>query len=202
MPDLTVKKSLGAVAIAAATGLLTAAVVQAQLTSTDNSAAPALDLSTLPMVTSVPDNEATILSVLRRKQRAGDALDTSATGPYGANLRLARAVDTPGGPLRVVPANGHVCLRGEDNVGSLWTCSPTARVAAQGAVLTSRSQANYDILAVYAVLPDGASDATLSGPTGQHAVSINENVVASAPTDDTKLSFRDSSGTQHTLILP
>lgn len=138
-------------------------------------------------------------------QLSADGAPTAAAfeAPLGVDLSRARSVETAAGSVRVAPgADGSVCLGARDAKGSIWTCAPADAAARDGVLLTSRSQADLSLLAAYAVLPDGAHDATLSGPSGERAVEVVDDVVASTRADDTTLSFVDAAGVQHTRALP
>jgi len=113
-------------------------------------------------------------SVLERPQDSGDPVFTTQAGPFGANLKLARSVDTPEGDVRVVPGNGAVCLRAEDDSGHGYACGPTELVE-DGVLMVAMHEVNGDVT-VYGLVPDDAGDVSLTTPDGTETLDVTDNV--------------------------
>lgn len=108
----------------------------------------------------VQPEQAETLRVLRRPQRADDALPAdalAAAGPnrFGRNPELARAVRTATGTGWVVPGDGTVCLVVPDPVdGYATSCAPTGVVATDGLTV---GLADEDDASATTLTPDGAT---------------------------------------------
>jgi hypothetical protein len=154
-------------------------------------------------VTTIQQDQAAAFSVLRRPVAAGDAINTDATGPFGANLRLARRVTADGLSAWVVPANQHICLRGMDAGYPVWSCTTEDEAAKGNLVLSLRDPATDEATAIYALVPDGSSTGTLrdNGAAGA-AVAVKDNLAIKAGTDATTLSYNDKGGEAHTAPVP
>jgi hypothetical protein len=152
--------------------------------------------------TEVPADQAGAFEILRQPQTEGDALPDAGGGPFGANLDLARAVDTAAGTVRVVPANGMVCLRGEDAAGSTWTCAPPEEAEAGELVLTSRD-ANGDLISAVGLLPDGASGLQAVDATGGGSSVPTEDGLFTLTGSGTEgVSFTGPEGQSEAVTLP
>ena len=152
-------------------------------------------------VATVSTKQAMTFAVLRRDQRSGDAIDTDAAGPFGANPKLARKVTTAAGPAWVVPADGAVCLRVADADGFGWTCAPDDEVAASGLLLSLRD-GDMNGTAVYGLLPDGAHDAVVRGSSGSRAVALAEGTVGAKSPDAVSLVYVDAAGSRRSVRVP
>jgi hypothetical protein len=152
-------------------------------------------------VTSVSDLQAQTISVLARAQQAGDAIDTPLAGPYAANPELARQVDTAAGPVWVVPADGHICLRAIDSTDPVWACVSDSD-AAGGRLMLSLRSAGDGLKAIYAVLPAGAVRPQLTTSSGADDVTSASGVIGQQRSDAQSLIFSDAGGGQHTIPLP
>jgi hypothetical protein len=194
--------ALVAAGLCAAIGCTGAAV--ALTASSDNN--PTESLGTTSAVrsepTEVPPDQAASFAILRRPQREGDALRGRGSGPFGANLDLARAVDTEAGTVRVVPANGMICLRGEDEAGSVWTCVPPDVAEASKLVLTSRD-ADGNLLSAVGVLPDGARGVqAVDAAGGGSSVETTDGVFAVDARDAQDVAFTGAGGQSEMVSLP
>jgi hypothetical protein len=164
-------------------------------------AAPIVSANTQARVTAIGADQASAFGILRRDQRASDAIATNAKGPFGANLTLARRVTGDAGDVRVVPANDdYLCLRGEDSVGSVWTCTPTDVAEAGRLVLSLRTPGSSSV-PVYGVVPDGVKSVTLTDATGTRALAVDNNVYTVVADSPTSVEYSDGSGTE-TVRVP
>lgn len=167
---------------------------------------PVESLGTAPVVQSepaeVPADQADAFEILRQPQTEGDAIPDAGSGPFGANLDLARAVDTPAGTVRVVPANGMICLRGEDAAGSTWSCAPPDQAEAGQLVLSSRD-ADGDLISAVGILPDGSGgvDAVDAAGDGSN-VAKKDGVFTVTASDTQAVSFTGPEGQSEAVTLP
>jgi hypothetical protein len=93
--------------------------------------------ATEAMISGPSADQTSSFQVLRQAQRPDDDPGTSKEGPFGANLSLARKVNSAAGTLWVVPANDHVCLRVATKVSTMWACTTTAEAKVGRLVLAS-----------------------------------------------------------------
>ncbi len=166
-----------------------------------NSAQPDLATSShdpsvdAPMITSLPYDQAEAFSILSTPREKGDNPGTGPKGPFGANLALARKVNTVAGPAWLVPANGHLCLRATDSVGAVWTCTTTALAKSGGLIMTIRPEdPQAPAEAIYAAIPDDVAHVQLSGPTESRDVAVMGNVAAVTDSAATTLTVTDAEG--------
>jgi hypothetical protein len=149
-------------------------------------------------VAAVSARQAQIVPALARDQRPEEAIDSGDAGPYAANPGLARRIDTQAGPAWVVPADGHVCLRATDGADPVWTCVSDEDTASGNLLLTLRD-GDGALLAVYGVVPAGASDARL---TGVGSVTTVDGVFGVDGVDADAVLFTDDEGNQAKVALP
>lgn len=155
------------------------------------------------MTTSVAPAQAAAYSVLRAPQQPGDDPGTGPKGPFGANLSLARRVDSPAGPVWVVPAQGYMCLRAKTAVSTAWTCVTDADAAQGRLILSLRPSTGSTVTSYFALVPDGATDATLSGGASPSApAQMHSNVIAGSGTTTTGIDFTDATGARHSNAIP
>jgi hypothetical protein len=162
---MPIKRFLIMSSVAAASFAVTAAVVGAQGGPQPQTLAdvPANQAA----ATDVDPSLARDFAAFRRSQRAGEARD--GVGPFGANLALARRVDTAVGSVWIVPARGVVCLRAEDSAGSGWTCAAETQAAHGALMLAMRTSGDESGARVFGLLPDGASAPVMTTTGGSTA---------------------------------
>lgn len=164
------------------------------------SADPQTSPSVAERVASVPAAQEQAYAVLDRPQRDGDAIATDQPGPFGTNLRLAREVSTADGAVRVVPGNGTVCLRAQDEVGHGYACGPTA-VVQDGVLMISLHDQATGAVTVYGLVPDDAGAVELTTPEGEQELTVTENVF-SAELDSADGASVQTEGTTGTYAVP
>lgn len=152
-----------------------------------------------PPVTVVDPQLADNFALFRRQQRADEPL--VGTGPFGANLALARRADTGVGSVWVVPGRGVVCLRAADSVGSGWACATTAE-ATSGVLMLTMREALGDSGRLFGVLPDGASHAELDVDAHAVALDVGPDAVFGARTDQPSMVGYDDGGERRTTAAP
>ena len=138
-------------------------------------------------------------SVLARPQHKGEAIDTTQAGPFGTNLQLARSVETSEGDVLVLPGDGVVCLRAEDENGYGYACGPTDLVE-DGVLMLAMHQDDGDVL-VYGLVPDDAGDVELTTPDGTETLDVTDNVF-SAELDTAVGASVQTEGTTGTYPVP
>jgi hypothetical protein len=148
-----------------------------------------------PRKAAVDPAEAAAFTILRRPQHAGDALPGRPSGPFGANLDLARGADTPLGSIRVVPASGgQLCLRVQTASKLAWTCT-SVKFAAQGRlVLTFRGVDRGGPAEIFGLVPDGAREVRIASARGETAHPVTDNLYAATADGPRSISFTDASG--------
>jgi hypothetical protein len=120
---------------------------------------------------------------------------------WGANLDLARAVNTAGGPVRVVPADGKICLRGEDEAGAIWSCNSPEAAAEGRLILSSRDESGLEV--AYGLVPDGAKSVTRVDADGAVArINTTDGVYSITNADARAVRFTDSRGDAQDITLP
>jgi len=194
----------------AVVGAIAAAAVTATAFAAQDGASPRNppDANVQSKVQTVDQRQAALFSVLRRPQRVGDAVATPMPGPYGANLELARLIQTAAGPVRVVPASGHICLRAMDAVGPVWGCVRTDAAIEGKLILSLRAsdssgQPAERADAVFALFPDQSVGETVTDRAGNRStISQHENVSGIEDSDAQRLSFADDAGKRHTTEVP
>lgn len=199
--SLRISISLIATALTAATAT---AILAAATWGSDSPPAPSPspDPSAYAKVAAVASGQAAPFGVLRRPARANDPIDTDATGPFGANLRLAHVVSRDGLTAWIVPANQHLCIRSIDIRYPVWGCTSTSDAADGHLVMTLRDQA-YKATAIFALVPDGVSSATLRGPeTAPTSVPVQDNLAIVANTDASTLTYTDRDGHSQSVLVP
>ena len=168
----------------------------------DRAGQPGAPSSDRPVVVSTPPEQASAFALLRRSEQAGDALRDRGPGPFGANLSLARAVNTPIGTVRLVPANGMLCLRAEDDEGSMWTCV-TPDAAKAGRLALSVRDESGGLVSSVGVLPDGYGGAHgLSGRDESSPVTTSQGVYTVTSADVTAVEYTGPSGEKERVTLP
>lgn len=168
-----------------------------------SSAAPVPAPAASVKVNAVAPDQAETFGVLRRPVSAGDAVDTDATGPFGANLRLARKVTADGLTAWVVPADQHLCLRSTDAGYPVWTCTTTDEAAKGNLVMAVRDPATDKAKALFALVPDGAGSGSLRRQgAADAAVTVKDNLAIKADTDATTLSYSAPGGKSQTIPIP
>ena len=138
-------------------------------------------------------------SVLARPQHKGDAIDTTQAGPFGTNLQLARSAATDEGDVSVLPGDGVVCLRADDEDGQGYACGPTDEVE-EGVLMLSTHQNGGSVL-VYGLVPDDAGDVELTTPDGTETLDVTDNVFA-AELDSAVGASVQTEGTTGTYPVP
>lgn len=118
-------------------------------------------------------------AIQRRAERDGDVVASGQTGPDGANMDLSRAVTTAAGVVRVVPGNGAVCLRAEDEAGSAWSCVPNADAVAGKLILTLKRPGSERVR-TFGLLADGTTAATVTTASGTLQLDPTEGVYGAA----------------------
>jgi hypothetical protein len=126
--------------------------------------------------TSVDGAQAAAFRVLRRAQNSSDAVTGQVSGPFGANLDLARSVQTSAGRVWVVPARGEVCLRALDGVGAAWSCAPTSAAADGALMLSLRKPDSAAPVAVFGLVADNVDLVELASAGAEGPVSVVDNV--------------------------
>ena len=165
-----------------------------------DSAVPAVSANTQSRVTDTDSAQARAFGVLRRTQQASDGIATTAKGPFGANLNLARRVMSEAGEVRVVPADDdYLCLRGEDSVGSVWTCTPTA-VAANGRLVLSVRTPGEASVPLYGLVPDGVKTVALTDAAGVRKLPVTDNVYGAIADEPTSVEYTDANGTESVQV--
>ncbi len=154
------------------------------------------------MIDRSADEQTANFAVLRRQTAAEDDPGTGPKGPFGANLRLARRVATGAGVVRVVPANGAMCLRADTRTGAAWACVSTADARTGRLILSLREPGATATEAVFALVPDDARDVSAGTAGAKSNVVVESNVVALADTEADTLSFTDAGGQQRSVLLP
>lgn len=162
-----------------------------------------MDASSLPRVSGIMADQAASFAILRRPAQADDPIPTDATGPMGANLRLARKVTSNGLTTWVVPASGHLCLRSTDDGYPVWTCVPNSAAADGDLVMTLRNPATDAVVALFALVPDGVLAVTLQDHNGPAVrVQVKDNVVLAPTPKATTFAYSRPDGTTITEPLP
>ena len=193
---MSIRRAAVVAGVAAASFGLTAAIVGAQSGPTPQTLAGMSPSQ--PAADSVDPALSTDFQVFRRAQRPGEALD--GTGPFGANLALARRVDTAAGPLWVVPGRGVVCLRADDGVGSGWSCATDGQAAGGSLMLAMRGATEEARL--FGLLPDGASQPVLTTASGSAGVDPGADDVFGANVDGAGTLHYYEGGESRTVSTP
>lgn len=153
-----------------------------------------------PAATEIDQAAAADFVVFRRSQRVGEALD--GTGPFGANLGLARRADTAAGPVWIVPGRGVICLRAEDEVGSGWSCAAEAQAALGALMLSMRTPGDDADGRVFGLLPDAAATPTLASPDGDAPVPVGADGAFGMKAGAHATLHYDEGGAERTVEAP
>ena len=193
-----IKRITMLIGVAAATFAATAAIVGAQ---GDPQPQNLSDVAAeQPAATGIDQAATADFAVFRRSQRVGEALD--GTGPFGANLALARRADTAAGTLWIVPGRGVVCLRAEDEAGSGWSCAAEAQAASGALMLAMRAPGDASGGRVFGLLPDGAAKPTLATADGDVPVPVGaDGAFGMKAAAHATLSY-DEGGAERTVEAP
>jgi hypothetical protein len=104
--------------------------------------------------------------------------------------------------VRVVPANGMLCLRKEEPDGVAWTCVTPAEAKAGKLTLTSRDETG-GLLHAVGVLPDGDHGLyAVNAGRRQTGVPASEGVYAIRAGETTAVGYTDASGDSAVSPLP
>lgn len=166
-----------------------------------------------PMVTAIPENQATAFGILRRPQAKTDLLPrdqwrsfrVGIIGRYGLNPSLMRRARTNVGNVWVIPGNGMICLAlaaspsaNSVEVGG-WECNTTSSATAGRTVTWTSSRASGQTI-VQGLVPDGVNKVTLTTKNGtSKTVAVADNVYGAAL--DGALAFVRLGGPTGSLVL-
>lgn len=138
------------------------------------------------VATTVPQADAQALSVLARPRTAADAIPAGIAPTFsaasGANVELSRKVETPDGPVWLVPGTGSLCLvtRGGAVCGAAASAAEgrlAQEESVEGAAPVKISEVESAPKEVSGVVPNGVETVTvhlLSG--GTSTLTVHENV--------------------------
>lgn len=197
---ISVKKISVVIGLSALTG--TAGAVSTVLADQgDPAPAPMVagDTSSTPRATRAQTSGQ--FAIQRRPERSGDVVAAKQTGPMGANMDLARAVSTDAGVVRVIPANGAVCLRAEDEVGSAWSCVENPAAVAGELILTLKRPGS-DQVRTFGILADGTSSSAVTTATGMQKLTTTEGVYGAVLNAPSSVTFNDRQSRPQAVAVP
>jgi len=138
-----------------------------------------------------PDNRAKVASSVSLLSHI-----TSYTPPpvdasgIGMDRSLARSVTSTVGVVRVIPADGMICLEQIDgNTGAAGSCAPDG-IVAQGGLLSSLGDAGETRDQVAGVVPDNVALVV----AGNREIPVSSNIWSARNIQPTAVAYKDAAG--------